>query len=312
MELVAENPTPGGLFSADAHRLVESPSGDERVRSPLTEQQLSDVIGEGHNRLRIVVGSTATCAEMVDPVLKACHRLMGDRWDERYPTRRAAFEKDVSEGLPRRHRVVVSDIRDAAEDSLYRSVAASAKHPAQPGATCAVVLVISPSMVPAAEHALEAIGHEDAAIVPLRRYSTAGLVAWTIEVESAHANDAMRRRLHDVTGGWPVLVEEIGADAASVGLGRALDHMEASLVQRSTVLLHEIGVAEPPLSDAWEVIAGLLADGEGESIDFLGPIVGDGGEAVVRALEAAGVLDDIDGTLKPEPISAAARRASSS
>lgn len=309
VELVAENPTPGGLFSADAHRLVESPSGDERVRSPLTEQQLNDVIGEGHNRLRIVVGSAATCAEMVGPVLKACHKLMGDRWDERFPNRRAVFEREVSEGLPRRHRLVFSDIRGAAEDSLLRSVEVCAKHPTQPGATCAVVLVISPTMVPFAERALESIGHEDAAIVPLRRYSTAGLMAWTIEVESAHANDATRRRLHDVTGGWPVLVEEVGADAASVGLGRALDHMEESLVRRSERLLEEIGVAEPPLSDAWAVTADLLDDGTGESIDFLGPIVGDDGEAIIRALEAAGVLDEDDGVLKPEPISAAARRA---
>jgi hypothetical protein len=310
MELVRENPAPGGFFSAEAHRLVEltaDADSGQRVRSPFTEQQLADAIGEGRNQLRIVVATAATGADRVGAVLGVAGGLTG-RWDLVVPSRPAVFEHAVVEGPARSHRVVFADLRGVAGDAIRRAVAACAKHPSQPKATCATVLLVAPDQLPVVEDALAGLGVEDAAVMAMRRYSSAALRAWAVEVESGFTDDDARRILADVTGCWPILVEEAEAEARSSNARQAVELLDAGLAARSGWLLEAVGVAEGPLGDAWSEVVELLgADGRAP-VDTVGELVGESGEghALVRALIAAGVLVTDGDELHVEPVAAAA------
>jgi hypothetical protein len=204
--------------------------------------------------------------------------------------------------------VVFADLRGVAGDAIRRAVAACAKHPSQPKATCATVLLVAPDQLPVVEDALAGLGVEDAAVMAMRRYSSAALRAWAVEVESGFTDDDARRILADVTGCWPILVEEAEAEARSSNARQAVELLDAGLAARSGWLLEAVGVAEGPLGDAWSEVVELLgADGRAP-VDTVGELVGESGEghALVRALIAAGVLVTDGDELHVEPVAAAA------
>jgi hypothetical protein len=289
MELVRENPTPGGFFSAEAHRLVETGS-DRRVRSPFTEQQFADVIGEGRNQLRVVVGTAATSAGQVGEVLRAARSIMG-RWELVVPTKPSFFERAVLDVPARTHRVIFADLREVAEENLQRSLFACAKDPSAPSATRSAVLLVTPASMPVVEGALALIGLEDAAIVSLRRYSPAALRAWAVEVESGFTDDTARRQLETVTGGWPILLAEVEETARPIDVWRALSDLESSVARKPEWWLAVVGLLPGPLTEAWASVSEVLGPEGSEPVDDLGAFVGDeDGYALVRGLVACGVL----------------------
>jgi hypothetical protein len=306
MELVRENPTTGGMFSGEAHRHLELPDGTA-TRSPFTEQQLADVIGEGRDQLRLVVGTAATGANDVRATLAATRDVLG-RWELVTPRSASVFEQSAADVPARHHRVVFSDLRRVSDESVVRTIVATAKPPTKPGATRAAVLLIDPGMLPVVEDAVSGIGIEDVAVVPLRRYSTQSLRAWAVEVESGFTDDDARRRLREVTGGWPVLVAEAERLAKESNAYRAITEIEASLPGRADWFLAQVGLDDPAFGDAWSTAVEVLGDGA-EPTDALGPFLAEdsaAGEALTRALVAAGVIDDTEGILSVEPVTAAA------
>jgi hypothetical protein len=300
------------MFSGEAHRRLELPDGTV-ARSPLTEQQLADVIGEGRNQLRVVVGTLATGAGGVRAALAATRDVLG-RWELVTPRSAAMFERSAADVPARQHRVVFSDLRGVSDESVARTVAATAKPPTTPGATRSAVLLIDPAMLPAVEDALSGIGIEDVAVVPLRRYSTQSLRAWAVEVESGFTDDDARRRLAEVTGGWPVLVAEAERLAKGSNAYHAVAEIEASLPARADWFLAQVGLDDPAFGDAWSTAMEVLGDGA-EPADALGPFLAEdtaAGDALIRALVAAGIVDDAEGIVSLEPIAAAASITSAS
>lgn len=308
MELVRENPASGGMFSGEAHRRLDlDVPGGGVTRSPFTEQQLADVIGEGRNQLRVVVGTAATGADDVPSALAASRDVLG-RWELLIPNRASVFEHAVVDGPARQHRVVFSDLRGVSDDSVIRTVCAAAKRPTNPGATCSAVLLVNPASLPMAEDAVGGIGIEDDGIVPLHRYTAQSLRAWAVEVESGFTDDEARRRLAEVTGGWPVLIAEAERITQETNAYRAVAEIEASLPSRAGWLLATIGLDEGPLADAWAIVMDVLGDDK-EPADALAPFLAEDeavGAAMLRALLAAGVLVDDDGILSAEPVVTAA------
>lgn len=341
LELAREDPAPGGFFSADAHRTLEGagPSSGRKLRSPFTEQQLADVIGEGRNRLRIVVGTPATGADQVGEVLAASAAL-SERWQLIMPSKSAGFARSIADVPARSHRVVFSDLREVSPDAVHRAVAAAAKHPTSQGATCSAVILVSPSGLPVVDEALaeiglavdqvarfrrhpgwsggvrpfdqfrgRPIGVDDVEIVALRRYNESGLLAWAVEVESGFTEDSARRRLAEMTGGWPVLVDEVEESARSRSAKRALDGLEKSLPERASSLIAQVGLSDGFVSQAWETAVEVLGFEGREAAETLAEFLAVDeipGEVAVRALIAAGVLVDDGGRLGLEPVVAQA------
>ena len=304
--IARENPPTGGMFFGEARRRVTLRDGSV-LRSPFSEQQLSNVIGDGRNQLSVVVGTRATGVEDVLGTLTATHDFLG-RFELITPPRVAVFEQAVSDVPASSHRVVFSDLRAVGEDSVLRSIAATGKHPANPGASCSAVLLISPAMLPLVGQALSSVGLEDDAIVPLRRYSTQALRSWAVEIESGFTDDQIRRRLLEVTNGWPILVAEAERLAKQENAYRAVAEIETLLTRRPKWLLREMGLDDPVLVPAWRTALEVLGDGE-EPSDALASFLdenSEAGEGLARALVAAGLLIDNDGILRIEPVAALA------
>ena len=243
-------------------------------------------------------------------VLGAARELTG-RWELVTPSKPAVFEHAVVEVPARAHRVVFADLRTVADDAIRRAVAACAKHPSQPTATCATVLLIGPDQLPVIEEALAGLGVEDAAVMALRLYSPAALRAWAVEVESGFIDDDARRALAEVTGGWPILVDEAEAEARTNNARRVVAELEAGLAARSEELLEAMGVAEGPLAGAWATVTELLGPDGSESPEVLGELIAESpvdGHAFIRALTAAGVLVSEGDEVRLEAVAATAWR----
>ena len=306
MGLARENPPTGGMSFGEARRRLTLRDGSV-IRSPFSEQQLANVIGDGRNQLRVVVGTRATGVENVLGTLTATAEFLG-RFELITPPRVAVFEQAVSDVPASSHRVVFSDLRTVGEDSVLRSIAATGKHPANPGATCSAVLLIRPAMLPLVDQAVSSVGVEDDAIVPLRRYSAQALRSWAVEVESGFTDDQIRRRLLEVTDGWPILIAEAERLAKQENAYRAVAAIETLLTRRPEWLLSEMGLDDPVLAPAWKTALEVLGDGE-EPSDALASFLdenSEAGEGIARALVAAGLMIDDDGMLRIEPVAASA------
>jgi hypothetical protein len=310
-DLVAENPPVGGLFSGEARRLLPSPDGTgDEVRSPLSELQLADVIGEGRNQLRVVVGSAACGADHVGDALAAAARSLHGRWDLVRPQKASVFENALVSVPARQHQVVFSDLRGVTEDGIERSIAAVAKPPVNPGATRSAVLLVDPASLLLVLPVLAGVGLEDADIVLLRRHNSHSLRAWAVEVESGFIVDDVRKRLAEVTGGWPVLVDEAERTARREGARRAIKSIESSLPERAEQLLGQVGLFDGPLATAYATVLDVLGadSGPAEVVATFLDAPPDEAAATLQALVATGVLLNDDGLVSIEPIIATAWR----
>lgn len=296
--LVSEDAPAGGLAASEGRRLL---TGGRR--SPFSERLLADLIGEGHNQLRVVLGTDALAAGLAPDALAAASGLTM-RWELVQPTRPALFNRAVYDMARKGHRVVFVDLRHAHREAVAETVAACTKVPALPGATRSVVVLASPEALPDAEWAISATGVADAAVVPLRRYSQPALRVWALEAESGFTSDEALARVMEVTGGWPVLVQEVEEAARSQSARRALLSTEQSLREDSGHLLELAGIGEGVLAEAYQAAATLLGEQGKEDLEGVGALLADlvpspgpdapaaTGENVVRALVAAGVLDE--------------------
>jgi hypothetical protein len=310
-DLVSEDPPAKGMVSGDARRPLTDEGGK---RSPFSEAMLADLIGEGHNQLRVVIGTEAMSAELCAAALSAAHKLT-TRWGLVVASKRSIFSRAVAEMNDKGHRVVFTDLGDGRAELVTEAIAACTKVPSLRGATRAVVIVVSPAALGTVEFALAASGVADAAIVTLRRYNMAALRAWALETESGFAqDDTILARAMAVTGGWPVLVQQLEMDARSQGARRALTGLERSLSEDPGRLVVLAGLKDGPLADAYAVAAELLGPQGKEPLEALGPMLADDpeqGEALAWALVATGALTQAsDGALSVEPVLLAAWAAS--
>lgn len=112
-----------------------------------------------------------------------------------------------------------------------------------------------------------------------------------------------------MTGGWPVLVDEVEESARSRSAKRALDGLEKSLPERASSLIAQVGLSDGFVSQAWETAVEVLGFEGREAAETLAEFLAVDeipGEVAVRALIAAGVLVDDGGRLGLEPVVAQA------
>jgi hypothetical protein len=163
-------------------------------RSPLTDRDIAGLLGldgQSHGRVQIVTGSRALTIDRAAQVIQ-------DAAEEQQIRCELLRPEEITGVVRRRSRmhivVDLSDVSTAAHDlpTVYAKLA-------EFDLVTATILV-GPAGLP-----LRLEGIDSADITPIRRWSVEGLRSWH---ESPFYTPALRIRLHRVTSGWPLLVEE--------------------------------------------------------------------------------------------------------
>lgn len=177
--------------------------------APLTITQLDDLLGQRSNQTRVVLGTTATGVGDVGDTLRAIAGRIVD-WMLPPVGKPSVYKQELTGGLPRQRRVVISDFArypDARAEAPRNAVdLAETLLPATPGVTRAVVIVTDPTQLGLWRPLLTGTEHTSAAPVVLRRHDRRSLRGWTQRVEEFHTEDRLDR-LYELTGGWPLLVD---------------------------------------------------------------------------------------------------------
>jgi hypothetical protein len=219
-------------------------------RAPLTAAQIDDLLGDRANQVRLVLGSKATGIEDVATTIKAVCDDLGGRYELIETGRRRQFEDALPEGKPGQRRIILSDLATLAPkiETCSESLETALRHrPTKPGITRSVVLVSNTDQIAFWQEAVAKPDRPGLGIVTLRRHDTISLRVWSLDT-GRFAHDDRRRRLLEVTGGWPLLVEQ----AADLAAG--LDSEDAALTKLADSLKRPTGIAN--LIDA----VGLAAD----------------------------------------------------
>lgn len=305
--LEEESREPTWLVTTEARRVL--PDGR---RSPVSEGQLTDLVGEGRNQVRVVIGSEATCVSALADAVRSVAETTG-RFRLRNPGKYDTFNRNLVEGTVGEHFVVMSDLRGVSADSFAKSLAAAAARVPLKGGTRSVLLVADASNLEALTPLVDPDGETVAGVevTPLRRLDLRGLRAWALEVESAFQDDEARERLAEITGGWPVVLEEAAAlaqagNGTSTILGKLAVRMDDPEGEGAAALLRAVGLGtDGPLFG----LVDSLASSSGVSLtpEDLAEFV-EGHErpaAVVALLRLLGVLEPAagdDGELCLEPV----------
>ncbi|MEW2418431.1 hypothetical protein AB0953_32785 [Streptomyces sp. NPDC046866] len=177
--------------------------------APLTITQLDDLLGERSNQTRVVLGTAATGVGDVGDTLRAIAGRIAD-WTLPAVGKPSVYKQELTGGRPRERRVVISDFArypDARPEAPRQAVdQAEAMLPTTPGVTRAVVVVTDPTQLGLWRPLLTGTEPTSAAPVVLRRHDRRSLRGWAQRVEEFHTEDRLDR-LHELTGGWPVLVD---------------------------------------------------------------------------------------------------------
>ncbi|MFF7333662.1 hypothetical protein [Streptomyces sp. NPDC008150] len=283
--------------------------------APLTITQLDDLLGERSNQTRVVLGTTATGVRDVGDTLR---RVAGRIADWKLPPvgNARVYRQELMGGKPRERRVVISDFAnyparpEACRDAVDQ---AEVLLPATPGVTRAVVLVTDPNQLALWRSLLTGTEPTTAAPVVLRRHDRNGLRGWAQRVEMFHTEDRLDR-LHELTGGWPLLVDrahrlhgELGdPDEALRRLaGVRMDRVEARAFAEATGVF-----ADPLLAAGYQALA---AEFKADPFDLESAVTAvavavagleNEGEArwAISCLDVLQVFDREDGQLRLEPL----------
>ncbi|MGV9888533.1 hypothetical protein [Streptomyces sp. NPDC003395] len=282
--------------------------------APLTNTQLDDLLGERSNRTRVILGTTATG---VTDVARTLRTIAGpiDGWTLPPVGKPSVYKQELTGGRPRERRVVISDFvnyRDPVRPETCREAVDLAETllPATPGVTRAVVLVTDPAQLALWRSLLTGTEPTSAAPVVLRRHDHRSLRGWAQRVNKFHTEDRLDR-LHELTGGWPLLVdrahrlhEELGdPDEVLRRLaGLRADRAEARAFVEATGVY-----ADPLLAAAYRSLGGEFKDG---LFDLDGAVtavaleIDDEDEAgwIVNCLDALQVFDREGTQLRLEPV----------
>lgn len=199
--------------------------------APLTITQLDDLLGERSNQTRVVLGTTATGVGDVGDTLRTIAGRIAD-WTLPPVGKPSVYKQELMGGRPRERRVVISDFArypDARPEAPRQAVdLAETLLPATPGVTRAVVVVTDPTQLGLWRPLLTGTESTSAAPVVLRRHDRRSLRGWTQRVEKFHTEDRPDR-LHERTGGWPILVDQAHRLHGELGDPDAVLHRLADL-----------------------------------------------------------------------------------
>ncbi|MFE5717883.1 hypothetical protein [Streptomyces erythrochromogenes] len=177
--------------------------------APLTITQLDYLLGGRSNQTRVVLGTTATGVRDVGDTLRTFAGRIPD-WTLPPVGKPSAYKQELTGGRPRERRVVISDFArypDARPEAPRQAVdQAETMLPTTSGVTRAVVVVTDPNQLGLWRPLLTGTEPTSAAPVVLRRHDRGSLRGWAQRVEKFHTEDRLDR-LHELTGGWPILVD---------------------------------------------------------------------------------------------------------
>ncbi|WP_194915402.1 hypothetical protein [Catenulispora rubra] len=235
-ELVdAEHAVPSDFIAMSSRRML-----DDGAAAPLTAEQLTDVLGDHTNQVRLVLGSQATGVHRVGQNLReVCEDLAG-RYVLVETPRRRQFEDALVNGRPGQRRVVLSDLLtvEVKESSCVAALhSALERRPDTPGVTRSVVIVSGAAQIGFWLEALAAGRQSGFGVVSLRRFDRRTLHVWSLE-SSRFQTEERQRRLLAVTSGWPMLVEQAVELAVSQG------SEDAALTELERVLAGAVGAAD--------------------------------------------------------------------
>ncbi|WP_336246952.1 hypothetical protein [Streptomyces cupreus] len=291
------------------------PSRNGHSHSPLTADQIADVLPGHGNQARLIIGSIATGIDRVGAALRDVAETTG--WDMPQVSKRSDFDRQLVEGKPGQKRVVVSNltVKDPSEDACKETLE-SAVHrtPTTAGVTRSAVVVAGPGQQCIWSLAFGA-GDQDGTgfeVLPLRRFTSDGLRAWAQEKEE-FTSDAQLERLRDATGGWPLLVDRL---STAIAEGRreddALRHSVAGLedADGAREFLRQAGLTpQTPQWDAYRAVLEFMT-ADGMTTDDLRAAVEAGTDSEpVDVAEALGILralqvfdSDSAGKYRLEPV----------
>ncbi|WP_318212174.1 hypothetical protein [Streptomyces sp. SJL17-1] len=281
--------------------------------APLTITQLDDLLGERSNQTRVVLGTTATGVGDVGDTLRTIAGRIAD-WTLPPIGKPSVYKQELTGGIPRERRVVISDFArypDARPEAPRHAVdLAETLLPATPGVTRAVVVVTDPTQLVLWRPLLTGTEPTSAAPVVLRRHDRRSLRGWAQRVEKFHTEDRLDR-LHELTGGWPLLVDrahrlhgELGDPEAVLSrlAGLRVDRAEARAFVEATGVY-----ADPLLATGYRALA---EEFKGDSFDLESAVTAvavrneDEDEArwVITCLDALQVFDREETQLRLEPL----------
>lgn len=282
--------------------------------APLTNTQLDDLLGARSNRTRVVLGTAATG---VTDIARTLRTIAGpiDGWVLPPVGKRSVYKQELTGGRPRERRVVISDFvnyRDPVRPETCREALDLAETllPATPGVTRAVVLVTDTTQLTVWRTLLTGIEPTSAAPVVLRRHDRRSLRGWAQRVNMFHTEDRLDR-LHELTGGWPLLVGRALLLYSELGdsdeVLRRLADLRADRTE-ARAFAEATGVyADPLLTAGYMALDDEFKDG---SFDLEGAVtavalkIEDEDEArwIVNCLDALQMLDREGAQLRLEPV----------
>ena len=336
---------PPERFNASTHHEALKVADDERrdpyIRNPLTIEQVQELCRR-QNRLVVLLGTSATSLGEVRAALSSSglEQSEGDlrqtfaTIDKRHSEEgtRDAFLAQLRRVGKRSHKIVLLD-NSAGEvserllpEQALKAIAAGGRggRRGEEGTVCGLILTRASSEI------VRELVDDDArerrlVLMPLRRWETGGLRAWSHDEvdELPLAVERRREELLEVTGGWPLLVDRVvrhsrgrGSDAFAKALADLRDHLETPAGARE--LLAAVGL-ETAGSLEYRAWSGLIE--YGEPIALTRTITGDiselseiederDAEVAYRTLRLMDALtiDERARTVATEPVLAAAWR----
>ncbi|MGV9619418.1 hypothetical protein [Streptomyces tendae] len=283
--------------------------------APLTNAQLDDLLGRRTNQTRVVLGTKATDVGDVTDTLRKLTSGIAD-WTLPPVGRPSVYRQELTGGRPGERRVVISDFvshRDPVRPEACRQAVdqADTMLPAKPGVTRAVVLVTGPDQLDLWRPLLTGIEQTSAAPVVLRRHDRRSLRGWTQRVEMFHTEDRLER-LHELTGGWPLLVDQ--AHRLHIELGdpdevlRRLAGLRTDQA-RARAFADATGVyADPLLATGYRELDKEFADGRFDwenavtAVALGSEVEEDDAEWIVACLDALQVFAPDGDELRLEPL----------
>ncbi|MFG2905836.1 hypothetical protein ACGF13_12325 [Kitasatospora sp. NPDC048286] len=200
--------------------------------SPLTTHQIADVLPGKGNQARLVIGTVATGIDRVSAALREVAETTG--WEMPEVSKRSDFDRELVMGLPNTKRVVVSDltVKAPSEEACLATLENAVRRvPTASGVTRSAVVIAGPDQQVVWEAAVGDGRKPEVEIeaIPLRRFTTDGLRAWTQDKE-VFTSKTQLERLGESTGGWPILVHRLSAELDAGRHGeRALSQVVAEL-----------------------------------------------------------------------------------
>jgi hypothetical protein len=296
-ELIERNPVRKSLGRGDVRHILL-----DKTMAPMSEAQISELVGEGQSQVRVVVGSTASLADRVTDALRERAAQTG-RFGVNSVTAPGQLARTLKNGNGMR--VVVDSLLGVETDASVEKAEDVMRTTELPPQTIGVIVVRPDQFARVA-------GLDELPVTDLSRCGPETLRAWAQDVDVPFTDSTTFGRLFDVTGGWPTLAQTAATLAGEHGPSGALQILSETLGSENGAaeFVAETGVDREPLRCVFDLAVELGASSNpSELADVAASMRGlkeDVAHRSVSALIRIGALNDTGSGVAPEPVLARA------